>query len=165
MSLFALGTAPGLLMVGSFASFAKGSFATRLFRFMGVVVVVLALVNLSASWNLLHIGLPKINLKSSSIGQAALPEVTNGSQIVHMDVTARGYTPNKFTVKKGIPVEWDINVKDISTCASYILAPDMNIQKLLAKGQNTLVFTPGKTGTLDFSCSMGMYTGRFTVVE
>jgi sulfite exporter TauE/SafE/copper chaperone CopZ len=166
MSLFAVGTTPGLLLVGSVASFAKGQFASRLFRFMGVVVVALALVNLSASFNLLHIGLPKISVPASENTQGSTsPAVTDGKQVVQMKVTARGYTPNKFTVKKGIPVEWDINVTDISTCASYIMAPDMNIQKLLKKGQNTLAFTPSEVGTLDFSCSMGMYTGSFTVVE
>lgn len=166
MSLFAIGTAPGLLLVGSIASFAKGSFATKLFRFMGVFVVVLALVNLTASFNLLGLQLPKF--ESTPAGGTKSVQVatqSGGEQIIKMDVTQYGYSPNHFTVKKGIPVSWQINVKDISTCASYILATDMNIQQLLRKDENTLTFTPTEVGTLHFTCSMGMYSGDFTVTE
>jgi len=170
MSLFALGTTPGLLLVGSIASFAKGTFATKLFRFMGVVVVILSLINLSASFNLIGFQLPKLSLPTTStvndtenISQTAAVE--DGKQVVSMNVTGYGYSPNKFTVKKGVPVSWQIDVKDISTCASYIVASDMNIQQLLRKGKNTLTFVPKEVGTLHFTCSMGMYSGDFTVVE
>ncbi len=167
MSLFALGTTPGLLLVGSLASFTKGKAAARVFRFVGVLVVVLALTNLNAAKNLLGIQLPNFELSSNSqsVEDQALPVVENGVQTVNMDVVARGYTPNHFTVKKGIPVKWVANVKDISTCASYIVATDMNIQQLLRRGENVLTFTPNEVGTLNFTCSMGMYSGDFTVVE
>ncbi len=168
MSLFALGTTPGLLLVGSIASFAKGSFATKLFRFMGVVVVILSLVNLSASFNLIGFQLPKFDVSTSTTDNSDTPQtatVQDGEQVVKMDVTKYGYSPSHFTVKKGVPVSWQIDVKDISTCASYILATDMDIQQLLRKGPNTLTFTPKDVGTLHFTCSMGMYSGDFTVTE
>jgi len=165
MSLFALGTAPGLLLVGSVASFAKGSFATKLFRFMGVLVVVLAIVNLMASFNLLGLQLPKFESSATETKSEQVATQSGSEQIVKMDVTQYGYSPNHFTVKKGILVSWQINVKDISTCASYILATDMNIQQLLRKGENTLTFTPTEVGTLHFTCSMGMYSGDFTVTD
>jgi uncharacterized protein len=168
MSLFAMGTVPGLLLVGSIASFAKGSFATKLFRFMGVVVVILALLNLSASLNLIGFQLPKLSPFTATNNIDNSPQIAvveSDKQIVKMNVTANGYSPNHFTVKKGIPVSWQIDVKDISTCASYILATDMNIQQLLRRGQNTLTFTPKEVGALHFTCSMGMYSGDFTVIE
>lgn len=170
MSLFAIGTAPGLLLVGSIASFAKGAFASKVFRFMGVVVIILALVNLGAAFNLIGIKAPNVDFGTpsstdSDAGKTQAAAQQGGEQVVHMDVTSYGYSPNHFTVKKGVPVKWVVNVKNISTCASYILATDMNIQQLLKRGENDLTFTPSSTGTLNFTCSMGMYSGDFKVVE
>ncbi|MEI6266448.1 MAG: sulfite exporter TauE/SafE family protein [bacterium] len=168
MSLFAIGTSPGLLLVGSVASFAKGNMATKLFRFMGVVVVVLAIVNLLASLNLIGIHLPKINFPSnteSSQTNNNVAVVDGNEQVVNMDVDSSGYSPNSFTVKKGVPVRWVINLKDISTCASSLVFSDMGIQQILKKGENVITFTPSQTGTLRFTCSMGMYSGEFKVID
>jgi plastocyanin domain-containing protein len=41
----------------------------------------------------------------------------------------------------------------------------LNIQKRLKAGENIIEFTPKETGRLVFSCSMGMYTGVFNVVD
>jgi plastocyanin domain-containing protein len=36
---------------------------------------------------------------------------------------------------------------------------------MLAPGENIVEFTPQTVGQIKFSCSMGMYTGYFNVVE
>ena len=41
----------------------------------------------------------------------------------------------------------------------------MGISKKLVKGENIIEFTPSEVGTIKFSCSMGMYTGQFKVVD
>ena len=68
-------------------------------------------------------------------------------------------------MKKGVPVRWVINLKDISTCASSLVFSDMGIQQILKKGENVITFTPSQTGTLRFTCSMGMYSGEFKVID
>src|SRR3989344_5800486 len=59
MSVFALGTTPGLLGVGGLTSVVKGGAARLFFKTAGVVVIVLALFNLSNGLNLLGVS-PKI---------------------------------------------------------------------------------------------------------
>jgi len=43
--------------------------------------------------------------------------------------------------------------------------PQYNIRQNLKAGENTIEFTPTETGRINFSCSMGMYTGSFNVVD
>ncbi|PJA87185.1 MAG: heavy metal transport/detoxification protein, partial [Candidatus Moranbacteria bacterium CG_4_9_14_3_um_filter_42_9] len=76
-----------------------------------------------------------------------------------------GYSPNKFTIKKDIPVRWVIDATAPYSCASSLMIPKLNIQKNLKSGENIIEFTPKETGRLVFSCSMGMYTGVFNVVD
>lgn len=52
--LFALGTMPGLLGVGGLTAVVRGGAATAFFRFAGVAVVALAVVNLTGAVRLLN---------------------------------------------------------------------------------------------------------------
>ena len=89
----------------------------------------------------------------------------NGVQIVHMRETASGYLPNSFTIVRGIPVKWIVTVEETHSCASVLLVPKFKIREFLKAGENTLEFTPTETGSIPFSCSMGMFTGTFNVIK
>ncbi len=56
MMAFALGTAPGLLGVGGFTSFFSGTFTKRFFKFTGVLVLLLAVFNITNGYNLMNLG-------------------------------------------------------------------------------------------------------------
>ena len=169
MGIFALGTAPGLLSVGGLTAAIKGTFAQKFFKFAGVVVSLLAFFNLNNGLNLL--GTNPFNDLGNRINAYAASDknsgakVENGVQVVRMDQTASGYSPNSFTVTVGIPVRWIINSKDPNTCASSIVSSKLNVRQSLHPGENIIEFTPKEVGTIKFSCSMGMYTGSFNVVE
>ena len=169
MGIFALGSAPGLLSIGGLTAAIKGVFARKFFKFAGVVVSLLAFFNLNNGLNLLgtnplaSIG-SRINAYAASDKKADI-KVDNGVQVVRMDQTARGYSPNKFTVMVGVPVKWIITSKDPNSCASSIVSSKLNVRQSLHPGENVIEFTPKEIGTIKFSCSMGMYTGSFNVVE
>jgi plastocyanin domain-containing protein len=82
-----------------------------------------------------------------------------------MTQSSSGYKPNNFTIQKNIPVKWIINSTDSNSCSGSISAPKINVSKFLKPGENIIEFTPTDAGTIKFSCSMGMYTGKFTVTE
>lgn len=83
---------------------------------------------------------------------------------IKMNVTPTGYTPNVIRVKKGIPVELDINNPLEDSCLSTFTMPDFNINNVNLKvGTTTLSFTPDKTGEYTFSCGMKMYKGLVIV--
>ncbi len=168
MGVFALGTAPGLLGVGGLASAVKGIFAKRFFKFAGILVILLALFNIVNGYSLTgwQIGLQQAD-KSLPAVAVNDPNVRleNGVQVVTMTEGAQGYSPNKFTVKKGVPVRWVIDAQAPYSCASSLVVSGLNIRKTLQSGQNVIEFTPNQVGRIPFSCSMGMYTGAFNVVE
>lgn len=176
LGIFALGTAPGLLGVGGLTSVVKGTASKLFFKTAGVVVVFLAIFNIQNGYNLTGFNLRKIpgNIFATiflpsdvSASSAIDPNVNlqNGVQVVNMTQDGSGYHPSSFTVKKGIPVRWVINSTDPNTCAASIVSPQLNIRKSLSAGENIIEFTPTETGSIMFSCSMGMYTGSFNVVD
>ena len=167
MGLFALGTAPGLLSIGGFTALVRGSFKKRFFQFAGLAVLAFAFFNLHNGFTLASLGLGS---PSNSVGQeeqSTDPNVTleNGVQVVRMTEGNRGYSPNQFSIKKGVPVKWIIDAQAPYSCASTIVIPQLGITKTLEAGENTIEFTPSETGDLPFSCSMGMYTGSFSVYD
>lgn len=90
---------------------------------------------------------------------------TEGMQEATITVTSSGYTSDVTTLKAGIPVKLHLVAKNAQGCARAFTIPSLNLQKVLpVNGDETLEFTPRKTGVLTFSCSMGMYSGQFTVI-
>jgi sulfite exporter TauE/SafE/copper chaperone CopZ len=176
MGTFALGTVPGLLGIGGLTSAVRGTFARRFFKFAGVLVILFALVNIRNGFTLggLQIN-PAAQTQNSNQITAATPAadsapqndpnvtLENGVQVVKMVETGEGYSPDRFTIKKGLSVKWEIDGQEPYSCASTIEMPAYNISRHLSSGENEIEFTPTQIGTIAFSCSMGMYTGEFIV--
>lgn len=167
MGVFAMGTTPGLLGIGGLTSVVKGAFAKSFFKFAGIVVITLAVFNISNGYNLAGITLALPFSANATPSNSSDPNVTleNGVQVVKMTQGVSGYSPNTFTIKKDIPVKWVVTSDNVNTCASTIVSSPLNIRKSLEFGENIIEFTPTATGVLKFSCSMGMYKGAFNVVN
>ncbi len=157
MGLFALGTAPGLLGIGGLASVFKGRKAKVFFAATGLAVILLGWFNITNGGQILF------QAKAAGIPNSVTE--SNGVQEVRMTQSGSGYSPNQFTVEKGKKVKWIINSTNAFTCASSIVMPKYGIDKSLEKGENVIEFVPTKVGEISFSCSMGMYRGKFIVVE
>jgi sulfite exporter TauE/SafE/copper chaperone CopZ len=169
MGLFAIGTAPGLLSIGGVTSLVKGNIKERFFKVAGLAVIFFGLFNLSNGYTLASLSFDGFGNGQTKTKNATVidPNVTmeNGVQIVRMVESTRGYSPNSFSVKKGVPVKWIIDAQAQYSCASALIVPKLGIQKNLTLGENIIEFTPQEVGKLPFSCSMGMYTGVFNVYE
>lgn len=164
MSVFALGTMPGLLGIGGITSLVHGAFAKKFFTFTGILVIFFAILNLTYGYNQTGWTLPVFTTSPKNI-TATNVVLREGIQIAAMDQLGGGYRPNFFVVSKGLPVRWLINSKSSGSCASFLVLPKLGIQKSLQPGENVIEFTPLSTGELKFSCSMGMYTGKFIVID
>ena len=78
----------------------------------------------------------------------------------------RGFYPQSFTIKKGIPV--DLLLTDsvpLGGCMSVLVIPDYDIALPLKLGENKLAFTPTKTGKVYATCSMGRKLMEFAVTD
>src|SRR3989338_2573712 len=86
MGFFAIGTAPGLLGIGGLTSVVKGAFAKSFFKFAGIVVIVLAIFNISNGYNLtgLAFASPFSNNPVSVNTSDSNVTLKNGVQVVKM---------------------------------------------------------------------------------
>jgi sulfite exporter TauE/SafE len=157
LGAFALGTLPGLFSVGAVASLASGKWQRYATAGAAVLVVALGIFNFRAGW--VSAGWPTPSWSSSGSSAESVASVENGVQVVDMAVVGYEYTPSRFVVKAGVPVEWRINGDRAAGCARVLVARSIGVQKLLTPGQlNIIRFTPTHSGIIPFSCSMGMTT-------
>jgi sulfite exporter TauE/SafE len=92
--------------------------------------------------------------------------IVSGVQQVTINVTSRGYKSDVNTLKVGVPVKLTLITNGVAGCSRAFTIPDFNLFKLLPQtGSTVMEFTPVKTGILTYTCSMGMYSGSFTVIK
>lgn len=162
MIVFALGTVPALLLIGYFSSFTQSKYYSYFMKVVGVLVFV---IGLSYFTNFLSLYGIQVNpFYSYAQSDGSVTRMQNGYQVVRMNVNKYGYSPNAFTIKKGVPTKWVINGENVFGCQGYLVAPKLGVQKALAYGENIIEFTPEEEGTINFSCGMGMYRGKFNVI-
>lgn len=173
MLVFSLGTLPALVGLGALTSFLKGRWQRVVATVAGAAVVALGFMNLTYGFTLTglsaKVAAARENLKIAMSRQGvevADPNVrlVDGVQVVSMDVVARGYSPNRFTVRAGVPVRWEIQGVNTYGCQSILQLPALGLTKYVQPGLNVVEFTPQRAGQLPFHCAMGMYTGSFTVL-
>lgn len=162
MLFFALGTVPVLLSLSFVSTFTTAKWYGYVQKTIGVIVFLVGISYVGNAFALQGIFIG--GTSSSSTNQEAV-RIENGVQIVRMNVNANGYTPETFTVKKGIPVKWIINGENIYGCQGSLLSPKIQVRAILNPGENIIEFTPTEAGVVPFSCSMGMYRGQFTVIS
>jgi hypothetical protein len=164
MLAFSLGTLPALAGIGAISSFSKGKFKEKFVTYSAVLVVMLGVFSIGPGLALAGISLDF----SSSDGVPVLDDINivDGKQIVNLEVRGLDYYPNKFTIKKGVPVEWRIDGRGAIGCAQILSLPKMGITEQLSRNEiKVITFTPEKTGKMIFSCGMGMAgPGTFKVI-
>ena len=162
MGAFALGTLPALAIVGISSSYARKRKFKFLNRLIGVVVVFFAFYSFNSGLVLAGSTFTLDFWKSGATAVSAT--VSDNLQIIKMDVDWN-FKPTEFRIKKGIPVQWEINGINLSGCSNEVVIPKLNLSQKLQKGLNIVEFTPTKEGVLPFSCWMGMLNGRFIVTN
>jgi len=172
---FAIGTLIPMLGFGVLASFLSHSFQNNIVRASAVIVLVMGLFMINSG-----LALTGNAVDATSVGgifySGGIAQNNNGLttagvkgtvdapyQIIHMDVTNTGYTPSSFVLKKGVPVKWVINGKEINGCNGGIRVPAYNLEFNIKQGEQTIEFTPDKEGVIQWSCWMGMIRGTFVV--
>lgn len=174
MFMFALGTLPVLLFVGSVTKYITPTFRRTAMIIAGIVVIALAVISIPSALTLYSVGSessvnsPTNNEYVVGAQPATAPsaEVVDGVQQITTTVSGFDYTPDKLTVKAGIPVKWTVNGQGATGCAKSFVAPAFGVKKVLSSSAPTIIeFTPTKKGTFQFTCSMGMAgPGSITVI-
>jgi sulfite exporter TauE/SafE/copper chaperone CopZ len=164
LSVFAIGTAPGLLAVAGLPAVVPSSARPTLLRLVGVVVIAFGVINAGAGFQLAGLRLPAIG------GSAAAPApsstfAADGTQLLTTYQEADGYSPENVTIYAGIPTVWTIESKTVTTCAAALTIPSWDFGTQLRLGQNKLSLKALPAGVIHYSCAMGMYSGSITVID
>lgn len=188
--VFALGTLPVMFGFGYLTSYISSKMTHKILKVSGIVVILLGLIMLNRGLALtgsgydfnsilqnsiiqnndLNIysveknvekGLAKDGLSGTASSNIAL--LNNGKQEIRMQVTRYGWKPDKFILRKGIPVRWVIEGKEITNCNSAIQVPKLGLNFAIQQGEQVIEFTPTEEGIISWSCWMGMLQGTFIV--
>jgi uncharacterized protein len=166
LAVFGLGTLPIMIGFGSFATVISHKATKRILKISAILVLILGIVMLNRGLTVIGSEFTYDALKESIIKpETGSVIIQNGYQEIYMEVTRTGWNPNSFALTKGIPVKWNIDVKELTGCNNQIIVQDYNLDFKLKKGLNTIEFTPDKTGTVRWSCWMGMIPGSFIITE
>lgn len=163
MFMFSLGTVPLMLGFGAAVSALGKRFSKKVMGVGAVLVVVMGLAMLSQGGSLS--GLTSnmfVNTKNDNT-TAEKAELTDGVQIVKSTLQSGSY-PN-ITVSAGIPVKWVIDAPkgSINGCNYKMVLSEYGIEHTFTEGENIIEFTPEKTGTVSYTCWMGMIHGSIFV--
>ena len=165
---FGIGTLPVMLGFGSLTTVISHKTTAKILKFSAVIVLILGLIMINRG-----LALTGNSVNLNSIIGSASPQINSGNSVVqsggiqkvNMQVSASGYSPNSFVIKKGVPVEWNVEVTELTGCNEELVMNAYGIDVQLKQGLNVLKFTPDKVGTIQFSCGMGMLRGSFIVTD
>lgn len=160
MLAFSLGTLPALLSVGAFTAMKNQKWQKRFSKVAGVAVLLIGITTVRNGLTLAGVTSPQ------TISTPVQSLMSNNAQLVTMNVNGLDYSPDAFTVRRGIPVLWRVDGTGARGCARVLTIPSLGITKYLSHGINEITFTPPQTGVLQFTCSMGMAgPGQFNVID
>jgi sulfite exporter TauE/SafE len=169
MLAFTLGTTPVFFIV-SYLATSLGQRTEGLFmRFVAVVVLFLGFVSVDSGFTLM--GFPySINNMVANAFQSAPADVAGPvSQDGTLTLVARsdGYFPRHLRAPANQALTLNVVTKETYSCARAFVIPDLNVERVLpATGTVPIQIPPQRPGTImQFTCSMGMYTGQIEFTE
>lgn len=180
MLMFSLGTVPLMLGLGSVVSMLGRRFTSQVMKVGAILVVVLGLAMITqgaALSGMMPVAPIRTTAPASTQAPVSAPaseeevaetepsQAPEGVQEVRSTLTWGSYP--EITVQAGVPVRWIIeaSAENITGCNSVMVIPSYGIQHSFVPGENIIEFTPTQTGTISYSCWMGMIYGRINVVE
>ncbi len=161
MFFFVLGTSPVFFLIGLAAT---SLLKNKAFAVVAAVfILILGLLSIN-SGQILRGSVHTLQNYWKVIVNST--ETAKTGNVVNITVRSNGYESDVNTLKLGVPVKLNLITNGVGGCARAFTIPALNISKVLpVTGTTTLEFTPVRTGLLTYTCSMGMYSGSFNVVE
>ncbi len=167
--LFGVGTLPAMLGFGALTSALSARIAPKVIKASGFIVMGLGVIMLNRGLTMTGSGYDfnSVAARFSREPPARAPTqyAQAGYQVIHMAVTHKGFEPNQFTLRRGVPVKWMIDGKELDYCNQRIVVPMLGLEFDVKQGKNIIEFTPQQTGVIPWTCWMGMIPGAFIVRE
>jgi uncharacterized protein len=169
MLAFVAGTIPLMFGFGNAISLLTRKYVGRIMMVSAIIVMALGLVTLNRGMLSAGYDTPVLNpllaLNIFGSNNASTSTLHESFQTINMTVSGHMYSPDKFVVKVGVPVKFNIRVGKVSDSVMGIRIPEFGISKDFNTDNETVVleFTPAKSGTITFICPMGIKKGEILV--
>lgn len=168
MFIFSLGTVPLMFGLGALSSLLSKKYTAKMMTASAVLVVVLGMVMVGNGMSLSGIALPALSggvTAADEVPSENTATVSEGVQTITTTLSADAYPA--ITVQAGVPVKWIIQADEnnLNGCNNQLLIPRFGIEQKLVAGSNLIEFTPTETGTIPYSCWMGMIKSSITVID
>jgi sulfite exporter TauE/SafE len=166
MLAFTLGTSPVFFAVAYFTMQLGRTMEKWFMRFVAVVVLVLGLVSIDTGLNLAGSPLSVSRLfQDAQTVQASAPVQelpAAGDGTLFLAAQNNGYSPRRLSAPAGTDLVLNVITQDTFSCARAFVIPDLGVEVLLPQNGSTPIEIPAQAaGTvMQFTCSMGMYTGE-----
>ena len=100
---------------------------------------------------------------ASPAGHGAMP-ASGAVQQALVTVTEAGFSPQRLTLKAGVPAQITFTRTSDKTCATAVVFSSLNIRRDLPLNQPVAIeFTPDQPGEVAFVCGMNMLRGSLVV--
>lgn len=161
MLLFSLGTVPLMFGFGALSGRLNRKYTHTMLTVSALLIFVLGLGMMRNG-----LALSGVSLSTGRGGEVQnVAMLDDGVQVVRSEVDHGSYEP--IIVRAGIPVEWTLYVPEgrLNGCNGEILVQRYGLDIRLQEGDNLVRFTPEESGTVPFSCWMGMIRSSITVLD
>ena len=172
MLMFSLGTVPLMLGFGSMVSALGKKYTKIVMRVGSVLVVVLGLAMLSqgvslSGINMYRTGTESAGIESEDTEELNVAKISASGDMQYVNSELDFGTYPEITVYSGIPVKWTINVPEevINGCNYKMVISTYGITHEFTPGENVIEFTPGESGTVQYTCWMGMINGKINIID
>jgi sulfite exporter TauE/SafE len=179
MFAFTLGTSPVFFAVSYFATQLGQKLEKYFMRIVAIVVLVLALVTINSGLTLAgspitfsrlassvfpqpqNVAVVSANQGQQSIDVTGVNPSASAENTITVNVANSGYYPNEVHAIAGIPVSLRLVTDNVQSCSRAFIIPALGVQQILEQTGEAIIQIPAQTrGTqIQFSCSMGMYSG------
>lgn len=148
-----------LLLFGIIGVIASIPFRRNWYRVVSLFVVIAILISggIFMKQRQVSIGWKKANATDTNT------DMVDGEQIIRSTLDSGSYPT--ITVQSGTPVKWIIDAPkgSINGCNYKMLLKEYGITHTFSEGENVITFTPTKSGTISYTCWMGMIRGYIIV--
>lgn len=172
MAVFVIGTSPLFTLIGYAANKAVTTWKHRLAVATGVILLGMGAYTFNGGLTILDSPFAAKNLaatvgaKQAPAEAASVATTKDGIQTAVITVTPGQFSPNNVLVTAGVPTKLVFRAENAGGCIRAVVFPSLGSQTILPEnGDSVIDLGTPEAGTINYSCGMGMYTGRITVKD
>lgn len=170
MAVFVFGTSPLFTLIGYAAHKAVTTWKSRLALATGIILLAMGLYTFNGGLTILNSPFAATNLATTfgvtpaAADGSTVATAADGVQTAIITVAPGGYSPGNVLVKAGMPTKLVFRSDGAAGCERALVISSLGVEKVLPSDGDTVIDAGSlEAGTIEYSCAMGMYSGRITV--